>query len=97
MIKAIAIGLGFFCAVGVALAGALEAATDAVTQVNENTLIPFGLFTAGIGVAVGATWIVARDRNRQDMRIVRCEERLRSVEDRLAVVEHKCDSVNHKE
>lgn len=62
---------------------AITTASGGAAILNEQTLLPMGIFIAGISLACVAAWRVSAA-------VTKASDRLERMEERLDKIEHKC-------
>ncbi len=66
-----------------AFVAAVTTASGGASIISENTLLPLGIFVAGISVACVTAWRVA-------VAVTKASDRLERIEQRLDTVEARC-------
>jgi len=68
---------------------AATTASGGAAILNEQTLLPLGIFITGIGLACIAAWRVSAT-------VTRASDRLQRIEERITTVELKCNQCAKK-
>ena len=64
----------------VGLAGVMDVSSSSGNVLNENTLIPFGLFLAGLAMTTTVVWKVASQKAATDMKVKELIDRVERLE-----------------